>query len=59
MELLVVILTGTLIIKFLVLALVVVEAMDMVVMEWEVLLSLVLCKAWDTSPSLQVLPKKL
>lgn len=34
------------------------EVMDMVVMGWEALLSLVLCKIWDTSPSLQVLPKK-
>lgn len=34
------------------------EVMDMAVMGWEALLSLVLCKIWDTSPSLQVLPKK-
>lgn len=51
--------TGTQIIRSSVLALVE-EATDMVVMVvgWEALLSLVLCRVWDTSPSLQVLPKK-
>lgn len=34
------------------------EAMDMVVMGWQDHPSLVLCRAWDTSPSPQVLPKK-
>lgn len=34
------------------------EVMDMVAMEREDLLSLVLCRAWEFSPSRQVLPKK-
>lgn len=50
-------LTGTQIIRSSVLAMAE-GALDTVVMVWQGLLSLVLCRVWVTSPSQQVLPKK-